>query len=138
MSRRIFWKLCKVLEERGGLTRTRNVEVDEMVAMFLLTIGHNAKNRTCQVLFYRSGETVSRTIRCVLDAILKLHTMMLAKRSPVPDNCTDHRWKYFKGCLGALDDTIISVRTTMASQARYRTRKGYTGINCLGVVNHSL
>ncbi|CAN1170178.1 hypothetical protein LINPERPRIM_LOCUS256 [Linum perenne] len=27
---------------------------------------------------------------------------------------------------------------TTASQAHYRTRKCYTGINCLGVVNHSL
>ncbi|CAN1136025.1 hypothetical protein LINPERHAP2_LOCUS9215, partial [Linum perenne] len=105
---------------------------------FLLTIGHNAKNRTCQVLFYRSGETVSRTIRCVLATILNLHTMMLAKLSHVPENYTDHCWKYFKGCLRALDGTSISVRTTTASQARYRTRKGYTGVNCLGVVNLSL
>ncbi|CAN1781427.1 hypothetical protein LINPERHAP1_LOCUS15434, partial [Linum perenne] len=75
MRRRIFWKLCRVLEEFGGLTRTRNVEVDEMVAMFLLT-----------------------------------------------------------GCLGALDGTIINVRTRTASQARYCTRKGTTDINCLGVV----
>ncbi|CAN1290762.1 hypothetical protein LINPERPRIM_LOCUS20842, partial [Linum perenne] len=95
---------------------------------FLLTIGHNAKNRTCQVLFYRSGETVSRTIRCVLATILNLHTMMLAKFSASIN----------QGCLRALDGTSISVRTTTASQARYRTRKGYTGVNCLGVVNLSL
>ncbi|CAN1824506.1 Putative nuclease HARBI1, partial [Linum perenne] len=138
MRRRIFWKLCQVLEEFGGLTRTRNVDVDEMVAMFLLTVGHNAKNRTCQIVFHRSGETVSRIIHSVFCAILKLHEMMLAKPSPVPDNCTDHRWKYFKGCLGALDGTIINVRTRTASQARYRTRKGTTGINCLGVVNQRM
>ncbi|CAN1136643.1 hypothetical protein LINPERPRIM_LOCUS41272 [Linum perenne] len=96
MSRRIFRKLCTVLQEAGGLARTKNVEVDEMVAMFLLTIGHNAKNRTCQVLFHRSGETVSRIIRTVLEAVLKLHTMLLVQPVPVPDNCAYHRWKYFK------------------------------------------
>ncbi|CAN1755581.1 hypothetical protein LINPERHAP1_LOCUS5776, partial [Linum perenne] len=64
--------------------------------------------------------------------------MLLAKPIPVPDNCTDHRWKYFKGCLGALDGTIINVRTPTATRSRYRTRKGTTGINCLGVVNQNL
>ncbi|CAN1302919.1 hypothetical protein LINPERPRIM_LOCUS25652 [Linum perenne] len=106
-----------------------------MVAMFLLTVGHNAKNRTCQVVFHRSGETVNQIIHSVLVAILKLHKMMLAKPSVVPDNCNDHRWKYFKGCLGALDGTIINMRTRTTSQTRYRTRKGTTGINCLGFVN---
>ncbi|CAN1324535.1 hypothetical protein LINPERPRIM_LOCUS33141, partial [Linum perenne] len=38
-----------------------------------------------------------RMIVSVLVAILKLYEMMLAKPSPVSDNCTDHRWKYFKG-----------------------------------------
>ncbi|CAN1267895.1 hypothetical protein LINPERPRIM_LOCUS12947 [Linum perenne] len=67
-----------------------------MVAMFLLTIGHNAKNRTCQVPLHRSGETVSRTMKCVLVAILKLDVLLLAKPIPIPEECTDHRWKYFK------------------------------------------
>ncbi|CAN1774595.1 hypothetical protein LINPERHAP1_LOCUS13022 [Linum perenne] len=138
MSRRIFRKLCTVLQEAGGLARTKNVEVDEMVAMFLLTIGHNAKNRTCQVLFHRSGETVSRIIRTVLEAVLKLHTMLLVQPVPVPDNCAYHRWKYFKGCLGALDGTIVNVRTTVATRSWYHTRKGPTGINCLGVVNQNM
>ncbi|CAN1162488.1 hypothetical protein LINPERHAP2_LOCUS24528 [Linum perenne] len=96
MRRQIFWRLCKVLVEAGGLERTKNIEVDEMVAMLLLTIGHNAKNRTCQVLLHRSGETVSRTIKCVLKAILKLHATFLAKPTPVPTDCTDHIWKYFQ------------------------------------------
>ncbi|CAN1801848.1 hypothetical protein LINPERHAP1_LOCUS23129 [Linum perenne] len=124
MRRKIFWKLCKVLEECGILTRMRSVEVDEMVTMLLLTVGNNAKNRTCQVLFHRSGETVSRTIHCVLAAILSLQTMMLAKPSP--------------GCLGALDDTIVNALTTTESKARNHTMKGSMSINCLGVVNQSL
>ncbi|CAN1801057.1 hypothetical protein LINPERHAP1_LOCUS22791 [Linum perenne] len=135
MTRHIFWKLCKVLVDVGGLRRTKNIEVDEMVAMFLLTIGHNAKNRTCQVLLHRLGETVSRTIKCVLVAILNLDVLLLAKPIPVPEECTDHRWKYFKGCVGALDGTLVSFRTTTTTQARYRTRKGTTAINCLGVIN---
>ncbi|CAN1156382.1 hypothetical protein LINPERHAP1_LOCUS8884 [Linum perenne] len=138
MKKRIFWKLCEILETEGGLKSTKNMDVDEMVAIFLLTIGHNAKNRTCQTIFHRSGEIVFRTIRAVLEAVLNLHNILLEKPTPVPENCSDHRWKLFKGCLGALDGTIINVRTTTANQSRYRTRKGTTGINCLAVCNQNL
>ncbi|CAN1802281.1 hypothetical protein LINPERHAP1_LOCUS23308 [Linum perenne] len=43
-----------------------------------------------------------------------------------------------QGCVGALDGTLVSVRTTTATQARYCTRKGTTAINCLGVVNQNM
>ncbi|CAN1787396.1 hypothetical protein LINPERHAP1_LOCUS17630 [Linum perenne] len=47
--------------------------------MFLVTVGHNAKNKTCQLLFHRSTETVSQTIRSVLLTVLNLHHVLLAK-----------------------------------------------------------
>ncbi|CAN1136467.1 hypothetical protein LINPERHAP1_LOCUS12915 [Linum perenne] len=64
-----------------------------MVAMFLVIVGHNAKNRTCQLLFHRSKETVSRTIRSVLLAVLNLHHVLLAKPVLVPPNSENPRWK---------------------------------------------
>ncbi|CAN0881594.1 Protein ALP1-like, partial [Linum grandiflorum] len=131
---RVFWKLCDLLRDSGGLKRTKNMEVDEMVAMFLVTIGHNLKNRACQFLFRRSGETICRTIKDVLLAVLNLHNVLLANSSPIAGNSDDPRWKYFKGCLGAIDGTLISVRTSAASQQRYRTRKGNTAINILAAV----
>ncbi|CAN1317111.1 hypothetical protein LINPERPRIM_LOCUS30317 [Linum perenne] len=51
--------------------------------MFLVTVGHNAKNKTCQLLFHRSIETVSQTIRSVLLTVLNLHHVLLAKLVPV-------------------------------------------------------
>ncbi|CAN1165936.1 hypothetical protein LINPERPRIM_LOCUS34014 [Linum perenne] len=122
MKRKIFWNLVTLLKTEGGLTRTRNMEVDEMLAMFLVTIGHNIKNRTCQLLFHRSGETVCRTIRRVLVAILKLHNLLIAHPVPVPNDCDDERWKVFPNCVGAIDGTLVTVRTTKASQPRFRTR----------------
>ncbi|CAN1144482.1 hypothetical protein LINPERHAP2_LOCUS14125 [Linum perenne] len=74
------------------------MKVHEMVAIFLVAVGHNIKNRTCQIIFHRSGETVSRTIHCVLQALLNLHEICLAKPTPIPENCKDPRWKYFKVC----------------------------------------
>ncbi|CAN1305147.1 Protein ALP1-like [Linum perenne] len=138
MKRKIFWNLVTLLKTEDGLTRTRNMEVDEMLAMFLVTIGHNIKNRTCQLLFHRSGETVCRTIRRVLVAILKLHNLLIAQPVPVPNDCIDERWKVFPNCLGAIDGTLVTVRTTTASQPRFRTRKGTTAINVLAACNQNL
>ncbi|CAN1139133.1 Putative nuclease HARBI1 [Linum perenne] len=122
MKRSIFWSLCELLRVKGGLVQSNNMSVDEMLAIFLVTVGHNTKNRTVQALFHRSAETISRTIRKVLLAILKLHDMLIEK----------------PGCIGALDGTIIKVFTTKDAQPRYRTRKGDTGINVLAACNQNM
>ncbi|CAN1179284.1 hypothetical protein LINPERPRIM_LOCUS36742 [Linum perenne] len=63
-----------------------------MLAIFLVTIGHNTKDRTVQALFHRSAKTISRTLRKVLLSILKLHDILIEKPVHVPENCTDGRW----------------------------------------------
>ncbi|CAN1140410.1 hypothetical protein LINPERPRIM_LOCUS24813 [Linum perenne] len=83
-----------------------------MVAIFLYTIAHNEKNRILQVVFRRSGETISRVIHLVLIVVLKLHN-----------------------CLGALDGTLITLRVPKESQKWYRTHKGTLAMNVLGVCN---
>ncbi|CAN1173345.1 Putative nuclease HARBI1 [Linum perenne] len=135
MRKRTFWKLCQLLKDEGGLVESYNMAAHEMLAIFLVTVGHNIKNRKAQFLFQRSAETISRTFKLVLLAILKLSPSLLEKPEPVPANCTDRRWKYFKGCLGALDGTMVTVRPTVATQTKYRNRKGQTAINVLGVCN---
>ncbi|CAN0887113.1 hypothetical protein LINGRAHAP2_LOCUS15535 [Linum grandiflorum] len=92
----IFDSLCHLLKDEGGLQRTKNMDIDEMVAIFLVTVGHNIKNRTAQFLFQRSGETISRVFKLVLLAILKLSPLLLAHPSPVPADCADKRWKHFQ------------------------------------------
>ncbi|CAN1825503.1 Putative nuclease HARBI1 [Linum perenne] len=138
MKKRIFWKLCTLLREEGGLTGSQNMAIHEMVAIFLVTVGHNIKNRKAQFLFQRSAETISRTIKLVLLSILKLSPLLLEKPTPVPDDCTDFRWKHFKGCLGALDGMMVSIRANVDSQTKYRNRKGQTAINVLGVCNQRM
>ncbi|CAN1140407.1 hypothetical protein LINPERPRIM_LOCUS24812 [Linum perenne] len=86
-----------------------------MVAIFLYTIAHNEKNRILQVVFRRSGETISRVIHLVLIVVLKLHN-----------------------CLGALDGILITLRVPKESQQRYRTRKGMLAMNVLGVCNSDM
>ncbi|CAN1152981.1 hypothetical protein LINPERHAP2_LOCUS19093 [Linum perenne] len=128
MRKRTFWKLCQLLKDEGGLVESYNMAAHEMLAIFLVTVGHNIKNRKAQFLFQRSAETISRTFKLVLLAILKLSPSLLEKPEPVPANCTDRRWKYFKGFLGALDGTMVTVRPTVATQTNsYIDLAGWPG-----------
>ena len=94
--RRAFWKLCEMLKLVDKLEENRNVAVEEMVVIFLHTLAHHSKNRVMQLVFRRSGETVSRYFNVVLNAILRLHTYLLKKSEPDTETSDDEKWKWFK------------------------------------------
>ncbi|KAL3532968.1 hypothetical protein ACH5RR_006489 [Cinchona calisaya] len=96
MDRRTFTMLCEMIRDIGGLRDTRNMTLEEIVAMFVYVLAHHKKNRTVAHKFLRSGETVSRHFNQCLLAVLKLHHMLLKTPVPISDDCTDDRWKYFK------------------------------------------
>ena len=60
MEKHVFLHLVKVLIERNLLEDNRGVTVEEQLAIFLMTIGHNETNRNLQERFQHSGETISR------------------------------------------------------------------------------
>ncbi|CAN1286941.1 Protein ALP1-like [Linum perenne] len=138
MNCRCFQKLCQLLVSEGGLRCSWNIEIDEMVAIFLYTIAHNEKNRILQVVFRRSGETISRVIQLVLIDVLKLHKILYRTPKPIAEDSTEPRRKYFKNCLGALDGTLITLRVPKERQQRYHTRKGTLVMNVLGVCNSDM
>ncbi|XP_057773942.1 uncharacterized protein LOC130993181 [Salvia miltiorrhiza] len=138
MDRNTFGRLCLLLRDLGGLSDGRYIRVEEQVAIFLSILAHHKKNRVVRFDFWRSGQTVSKFVHLVLRAILKLHTVLLVKPVPVPDDCTDNRWRWFKGCLGALDGTYINVLVSNADKPRYRTRKGQISTNTLAVCDRSM
>ncbi|XP_073035387.1 uncharacterized protein [Primulina eburnea] len=109
MNRSAFARLCYLLKNVGGLTESRYVRVEEKVAMFLSILAHHKKNRVAGHDYIRSGQTVSVHFHVVLKALLKLHPLLLVKPAPVDEDCRNETWSYFKGCLGALDGTHISV-----------------------------
>ena len=96
MDRNTFGKLCRILGERGGLTVGKVIGVEEQVAIFLEVLAHHKKNRIVRFDFKRSGATVCYYVHRVLGAILSLHSELLSKPNPVPNDCTDHRWRWFK------------------------------------------
>ncbi|KAJ9561781.1 hypothetical protein OSB04_006941 [Centaurea solstitialis] len=133
-----FSTLCDILENRGGLKSSKNMLVDEQVAMFLHTLAHNVKNMVLVNRFHRSGETISWYFKLVLHAVCRLHKEFYKSPVPVPDNETDERWKWFKGCLGALDGTYVKVKVPAVDRKPYRTRKGEICTNVLGVYTRDL
>ncbi|KAG8498679.1 hypothetical protein CXB51_005065 [Gossypium anomalum] len=126
----IWLQLCTVAR---GLKSSRNMLIDEQVAMFLHIISHHLKNRVIKHHFNRSGETVSRSFHNVLNAVIRLQDVLFKKAEPITANSTDPRWKWFKNCLGALDGTHIKIRVPTIDKPRYRTRKGDIATNMLGV-----
>ncbi|XP_057787503.1 uncharacterized protein LOC131004763 [Salvia miltiorrhiza] len=138
MDRSTFGRLCRILRERGGLVDGNYVKVEEQVAIFLSVLAHHKKNRVVKFNFWRSGQTVSHYIHAVLGAIISLHDVFLVKPEAVTDECTDTRWQWFKGCLGALDGTYINVTVSNIDKPRYRTRKGQISTNVLGVCDRNL
>ncbi|PPD82407.1 hypothetical protein GOBAR_DD20665 [Gossypium barbadense] len=133
MNRTAFFKLCEMLESIGGLKSSRNMLVDEQVAMFLQIISHHLKNRVIKHHFRRSGETVSRAFHSVLNAVVRLQDVLFKKPEPITVDSSDTRWKWFKNCLGALDGTHIKIRVPTVDKPRYRTRKCDIATNMLGV-----
>jgi hypothetical protein len=67
-----FFLLCDTLKQRSLLSDSIHCCVEEQVAMFLHTIGHNERNAVVGKKFKRSGETVSRYFKLVLRAIGEL------------------------------------------------------------------
>ncbi|XP_057766287.1 uncharacterized protein LOC130986779 isoform X2 [Salvia miltiorrhiza] len=138
MDRNTFGRLSQLLRVIGGLNDSKFVTVDEQLAMFLSVLAHHKKNRVVKFDFWRSGQTVSHYIHVVLKAILRLGVILLVKPTPVADDSTDMRWRWFKGCLGALDGTYINVMVSNADKPRYRTRKGQISTNTLAVCDHHM
>ncbi|KAL8523653.1 hypothetical protein ACS0TY_013574 [Phlomoides rotata] len=138
MDRNAFGRLCYLLRNRGGLIDGKFVSVEEQVAVFLSVLGHHKKNRVVKFDHKRSRQTISHYIHLVLRSVLQVHNVLLVRPTHVPNDCTNPRWKWFKGCLGALDGTYINVRVPAVDKGRYRTRKGQISTNVLAVCDREL
>ncbi|KAL4356191.1 hypothetical protein AHAS_Ahas09G0062000 [Arachis hypogaea] len=112
MSLNALTTLCELLQIQGGLDKDGHVGIGEQVATFLIILAHYTKNQAYNILF--------------------------AKAYPVLEDCVDFRWKWFKGCLGALDGTYVDVTVPKSDKSRHQTRKSRISTNILGVCNRNM
>ena len=70
--RAAFFRLCGILRDRNLLEDSPHLSVEQQLAMFLHTIGHNLRNRVVSANFGRSYGTTSIYFRKALHAIGEL------------------------------------------------------------------
>ncbi|KAL6559442.1 hypothetical protein OROGR_004559 [Orobanche gracilis] len=130
-------QLVNDLECKYGLYPSESVSSLEKVGIFLYILSMGASNRVAQERFQRSGETISRVFKEVLDAIDGLPTDILRPKDPefreIPSQVVnDARYMpHFKDCIGAIDGAHIDDIICEEDQLRYRGRKGTPTINVL-------
>ncbi|KAJ8533606.1 hypothetical protein K7X08_006930 [Anisodus acutangulus] len=86
MIKHTFNLLCTELVEHG-LKSSNRMGVEEIVAMFLVVVGHGVGNRMIQERFQHSGETVSRHFHQVLHTCLKLSIKYIKPEDPMFRDC---------------------------------------------------
>jgi hypothetical protein len=143
MKKDIFNRLCTELVEHG-LTSSKRMGVEEMVAMFLVIVGHGVGNRMIQERFQHSGETVSRYFHRVLLACLKLSFKYIKPEDPMFRDChvkikNDQRyWPFFKNAIGAIDGTHVSCVVSASDQTRFIGIKWHPTQNIMAVCDWNM
>ena len=99
VSKKAFFKLCRILQEKGQLVKTKNVPIDEVVAMFLHILAHNLKYRVVHFSYCRSMETISRKFKNVLRAIMKVSKEYLKFHEYNIEGSVENKWRWFKVSL---------------------------------------
>ncbi|XP_045802374.1 uncharacterized protein LOC123895954 [Trifolium pratense] len=118
--------------------------VEEMVAMFLVVVGHGVGNRMIQERFQHSGETVSRHFHRVLHACLKLSFKYIKPKDPMFRDChakvknDQSYWPFFKNAIGAIDGTHVSCVVSASDQPKFIGRKGYPTQNVMAVCDWNM
>jgi len=141
LTRASFFSLCQLLRERSLLRDTVHICIEEQVAMFLITVGHNLRNRDVSAIFNRSGEPVSRYFGLVLHAIGKLKDELI--RPPSLDTPTkiagDPRWDpYFKDCIGAIGVTHIRASASKNMETAACATKSFPSQNVMAAIDFDL
>ena len=85
-----------MLKNYGHIKDSRNMLIEEKVALFLNILAHDEKTRIIKHRLKRSEETINRNFHKVLKAVLHLHEVLFKTPEPVLENCEDKKWKWFK------------------------------------------
>ncbi|XP_058727711.1 uncharacterized protein LOC131599327 [Vicia villosa] len=143
MEKHIFHKLCNKLVYHG-IKHTNHIGVEEMVAMFLIIVGHGVGNRMIQERFQYSGETVRRHFHEELFVCLSLSMEYIKPQDPFFHDShskirNDKRyWPIFKNARGAIHGTHIPCVVSAGDRIRFIGRKGYPTQNVMVVCDWNM
>ncbi|KAH6792547.1 nuclease HARBI1-like protein [Perilla frutescens var. hirtella] len=98
-----FLKLCSIIKEKTHLEDTRYVCVEEMVATFLIIVGHNDRYCNVSQRFDRSHFTTSQNFNKILKALNTIASDMMVKTSTgilAKIKESKRFMPFFKDCIG--------------------------------------
>ncbi|XP_059635413.1 uncharacterized protein LOC132277592 [Cornus florida] len=125
----VFRTLCSTLKGIG-LKDSKFLTIYEQVAIFLLTLSHNQRNRVVAERFQHSTETISRHFHAMLHAVCQLGTHIIAPPnfSVIPNKIRESSrfYPYFRHCVGAIDGTHIPATLPASSANDSRILNEYT------------
>ena len=136
-----FKALVEWVMEKGLLASSKNVSIEEQLAIFLKIVGEGASNRTTQDRFRHSGETISRYFNQVLEALIQLYPEFVKPPlETIPPEISHSRkfFPFFRNCIGAADGIHVLAMVPPEDAVRFRNRKGDISQNVLGICNFNL
>ncbi|XP_062170997.1 uncharacterized protein LOC133876767 [Alnus glutinosa] len=137
-----FRALCCELRERQLIKSTRNLDVEESVAIFLLLIGHCQWQWIATDRFQHSMETINRHYNKVLRAVGHLAKVYIKVRHRtgvhphVQGNPKYYPW--FKDCIGAVDGTHIKAQISAEHQRLFCGRKNECTHNIMAICDFDM
>ncbi|CAN0906787.1 Protein ALP1-like [Linum grandiflorum] len=141
MDKHIFLNFCEELKAHG-LQPSKNITVEEQVAMFLMILAHSNSARDNAEQFQHSTATVSKYFRIVLHAINRFTKLVIVppNLSDVPTHILNNPMfhPYFKDCIGAIDGVHIDVVIPTDQQTPFSGRKTTTTQNVMCVCSFDM
>ena len=81
MEKHGFISLCHMFREKRWLVDSKHLSVEEKMAIFLMTISHNLRNRLLKNRFQHSGQTIHKYFHEVLVAMVSFSREMITPPS---------------------------------------------------------
>ncbi|CAN1325109.1 hypothetical protein LINPERPRIM_LOCUS33387 [Linum perenne] len=142
MDKKTFKHFCKELKEHGGISLSKNVIVEEKVAIFLRVLTHSNTARDGAELFQHSTATISKYFCRVLKAVIGLskRVIVLPNFREVSSRISEDPkfYPYFKDCVGAIDGVHMDACIPTDQQIRFHGRKTTTTQNVMCVCNFDM
>ena len=135
MKLKLFKVLCAVMRKNGLLQDSKNISVEEAVAMFLHVVGRGTSFRDVEERYQHSGTTVFRYFQAVVTALLALVPTYIKLPSsseiPVAISSSMKNYPFFKDCIGVVDGTHIAAKVLQEETVSFRNRKGFLSQNVM-------
>ncbi|KIK14211.1 hypothetical protein PISMIDRAFT_17463 [Pisolithus microcarpus 441] len=133
----VFLRLISILQE-GHFRESRNVTLEEQLAIFLYAMVMGLSARHVGERFQRSTDTISRYFKKMVEAfsegpIYGTYVRLPRADSPIPSRIANNPkfYPFFKDAIGAIDGTHIACMPSANERDLMRNRKGFLSQNCL-------